>query len=126
MSNAKKGLFFGVIFAFFVMGFVAMQRALPASKEAGIYSELKAYIPYTLEKKVGGLAIIDKRTGRKETPSAAEVMLRLDELEQQWGKDHLQVVDNHLIVLNDLNQSIVKIFIKTQEERLFLKQFFGI
>jgi len=53
-------------------------------------------------------------------------MLRLDELEKQWGKNHLEVVNNHLVIMNDMNQSIVKIFIETQKERHFLEHFFGI
>ncbi|MDD3060370.1 MAG: hypothetical protein PHW94_05460, partial [Sulfurimonas sp.] len=59
MSNIKKGLFLGVLFAFLVMGFVAMQRATPQAKEESIYKQLKVYMPYTLEKTIGGFAIID-------------------------------------------------------------------
>ncbi len=124
--TVKKGLFAGFLFAFLVMGFVAMQRAMPESKEARIYKEIKVYSPYKLEKIVGGLAIIDKRTGTKEKPSAAEVMLRLDELEKQWGKKHLKIEDNYVIVNGDNNQSIVKIFIETKKELKFLHKFYGI
>jgi hypothetical protein len=126
MSNIKKGLFLGVLFAFLVMGFVAMQRATPQAKEERIYKQLKVYMPYTLEKTIGGFAIIDSRDGHKESPSAAEVMLRLDELEKAWGKEHLRIGEQDVEVLSDTNQSVVKISIETQKERLFLKHFFGI
>ena len=79
-----------------------------------------------MEKIVGGLAIIDTRTGDKEKPSAAEVMLRYDELDKKWGHKHLRVEDNQVIVLGDNNQSIAKIFIETDKERQFLHNFFGI
>jgi hypothetical protein len=79
-----------------------------------------------MEKIVGGLAIIDTRTGNKEKPSAAEVYLRLDELNQKWGKKHLRVVGNELEVLGDNNQSVVKIFIENEKERQFLHNFYGI
>ncbi len=122
----KKALFLGFLFAFLVLGFVAMQRAMPEAKEDRIYKAVKVYSPYKLEKILGGLAIVDIRTGNKEKPSAAEVLLRYDELDKQWGREHLKVEDNHVIVFGDNNQSITKIFIETPKEREFLRTFYGI
>lgn len=124
--NTKKTLFLGVLFAFFVMGFIAMQRAIPNPKEDRIYKAIKIYSPYKLEKRMGGLSIVDKRNGRKEKPSAAEVLLRMDELDKEWGKTHLKIVDNQIIVLGENNQSIVKIFLETPSEKNWVKKFFGI
>lgn len=124
--NAKKGILFGVVFAFLVMGILSMQRATPDHKNERMYKAVKVYSPYTLEKRIGGLTIVDKRDGRKEKPSAAEVLWRLDELDAAWGKEHLKVEGSDLIILGDNNQSITKIFIETKEERDFLQQFYGI
>ncbi len=124
--NVKKALFVGFLFAFLILGFVAMQRAMPEAKEDRIYKAIKVYSPYKLEKILGGLAIVDIRTGNKEKPSAAEVLLRYDELDKQWGSQHLRVEDNYVIVLGDHNQSITKIFIETPKEREFLRTFYGI
>jgi hypothetical protein len=124
--NVKKGLFAGFLFAFLVLGFVAMQRAMPAAKEERIYKAIKVYSPYKLEKRIGGLTIVDSRNGNKEKPEASEVLLRLDELEAKWGNKHLKVDNNHLIVIGENNQSIVKIFIETTKEREFLQKFYGI
>ena len=122
----KKGLFIGFLFAFLVMGIVAMQRAMPEKKEDRIYNAIKVYSPYKLEKRIGGLTIIDTRTGIKEKPAAADVMHRIDELEEKWGHKHLRVQNNDVVVLGDNNQTVVKIFIETQKEREFLKRFYGI
>lgn len=122
----KKGLIFGVLFAFLILGVLSMQRAMPEAKEARIYKEIKIYSPYTLEKRMGGLTIVDKRTGIKEKPNAAEVMHRLDELDKEWGKEHLKIEQNDLVILGDNNQTLVRIYIETQEERAFLNNFFGI
>ncbi len=122
----KRALFVGFLLAFLVLGFVAMQRAMPEAKEERIYKAIKIYSPYKLEKIVGGLAIIDIRTGNKEKPGAAEVLLRYDELDKQWGSRHLRVEGNHVIVLGEHNQSITKIFIETPKEREFLRTFYGI
>jgi hypothetical protein len=124
--NIKKGLLLGFFFAFLVMGFVAMQRSIPDAKEERIYKAIKVYSPYQLEKRMGGLTIVNKQTGIKEKPSAAEVLHRMDELDKEWGRSHLKVENNDLIVLGENKQTIVKIFIETEQERAFLKRFFGI
>lgn len=126
MTNIKKGLFVGVLFAFFVMGFVAMQNAMPAKKEDRIYKAIEVYSPYKFEKRIGGLTIVDTRNGNKEKPESADVLLRFDELNKKWGHNHLKVVNNDVIVLGDSNQTITKIFIETPKERAFLKSFYGI
>ena len=103
-----------------------MQHAMPEAKEDRIYKEIKLYSPYKLEKRMGGLSIVDTRDGRKEKPSAAEVLFRMDELDQQWGKKHLRIVENDVIVYGENNQSVAKIFIQTPKERKWVKKFFGI
>ena len=124
--NAKKGILLGIVFAFLVMGIIAMQRATPNQKSDRIYKAIKVYSPYTLEKRIGGLTIVDKRDGYKEKPSAAEVLWRLDELDAAWGKKHLKVEGQEVYVLGDNNQTITKIFIENNKERQFLKSFYGI
>lgn len=124
--NVKKGLFLGMLFAFFVLGFIAIQKATPDSKPHRIYKEIKIYSPYKFEKTIGGLAIVDMRTGTKEKPDAADVLYRMDELDQKWGNKHLKIVENDVVVLGDHNQTVSKIYIQTQKERDWLKKFFGI
>ncbi len=126
MKNAKKWLIFGVAFAAIIMGILSMNRAMPADKNERIFNEINVYSPYVFEKRLGGLTIVDKRDGRKEKPSAAEVHLRMDELNKEWGATHLRVENSDLIILGDNNQTIVKIFIETQEERAYLHNFYGL
>ena len=126
MMNVKKGVLAGIIFAAIVMGFLAMQRAMPDAKNTRMYTEITKYSPYYMEKTIGGLTIIDKRDGRKEKPSAAEVMHRMDELQKEWGEKHLQVKGSDLIIIGENNQTIVKVFIQDQDERKFLQNFYGI
>lgn len=124
--NPKKGIVAGVIFAFLVMGVLSMQRALPEIKEARIYEAIKVYSPYKLEKRMGGLTIVDTQSGTKEKPSAAEVMHRLDEVEKEWGRTHLKIVGNDVLVLGENNQTVIKIFIETEQERAFVEKFYGL
>jgi hypothetical protein len=124
--NAKKGFFLGLLFAFFMLGFIAIQKATPEAKADRIYKEIKVYSPYKFEKRMGGLTIIDTRTGTKEKPNAADALYRMDELDQKWGKKHLKVEGNQLHVLGENNQTVAKIFIQDEQERSWLKKFYGI
>ena len=126
MMNTKKAIFLGVIFAMFTLGFIAIQKATPAAKADRIYKEIKVYSPYKFEKRIGGLAIVNVKTGEKEKPNAADALYRMDDLDKHWGKKHLKVVGGQVIVMGDNNQSITKIFIKTKKERAWLKKFYGI
>lgn len=124
--SVKKALIFGFFTAFLILGVVSLQRSMPASKEERIYKAIRVYSPYLMEKRIGGLTIVDKRNGEKEKPSAEEVMLRMDELEKKWGKEYLRVENNEVVVMGENNQSLGRIFIETQQEREFIKNFFGI
>jgi len=124
--NAKKGFFLGLLFAFFALGFIAIQKATPPAKADRIYKEIKVYSPYKFEKRMGGLAIVNTRTAEIEKPNAADALYRMDDLDKQWGKKHLKIVANDVIVLGDNNQTVTKIFIKTQKEREWLHKFYGI
>ncbi len=124
--NVKKGFFFGLLFAFFALGFIAIQKATPDAKADRIYKEIKVYSPYKFEKRMGGLTIVDTRTGTKEKPNAADALYRMDELDQKWGRNHLRVEGNQLHVLGENNQTVAKIFIQDKQERSWLKKFYGI
>jgi hypothetical protein len=124
--NAKKGLFIGFLFAFLVMGFVSMQRAMPESKEDRIYKAIRLYSPYKIEKRIGGLTIVDSRTGTKEKPEAAEFFHRLDEVDKIWGHNHLKIDNDNVLVFGENNQTIIKIHIETEAERKFIKTFYKI
>lgn len=124
--SIKKGLIFGLLAGFLILGTVAMQRATPQHKEDRIYKAIKVYSPYQLEKRIGGLTIINNTTGEKEKPNAAEVLHRLDELDKKWGSKHLRVEANQLFIQGENNQTVAKIFIENEKERTFLRNFYGI
>ena len=126
MSLVKKVFIFALLSAFLTMGILSMKRAMPEAKEERIYLAIKEYSPYKLEKRVGGLEILNTKTDTKEKPSSAEVMHRLDEVDKEWGKTHLLVENSTIIVLDDNKSTIAEIAIETKKERDFIKSFFGI
>ena len=125
MSLTKKVFFICLFLAFLIMGITTMQRALPETREQRIYNAIEAHSPYKLNKRLGGLTIVNTKTQEKEKPSAAEVLHRKDELDKKWAKTHLSIINNDVVIKKNDNTT-VKIFIQTQKEREFIKSFFGI
>ena len=124
--SIKAAVGLGLVIGFFIMGILMMQRSMPEAKEERIFNAIKVYAPYKLEKRLGGFTIINEQTGEKEKPTNAEVLLRFDELQQEWGRKHLKVVGNDVVVLGENNQTLVRIFIETTKELEFLKKFYDI
>lgn len=126
MSLVKKVFVSTLLGGFLFMGVISLKRALPEPKEERIYLAIKEYSPYKLQKRIGGLEIVDTRTDTKEKPSSAEVMHRLDEVEGIWGKKHLKVENSTIFVMDENKTTIAEIAIENKEERDFIKSFFGI
>ncbi len=125
MSLVKKVFVFALLSGFLIMGVLSMKRAMPEPKEERIYRAVKVYSPYKLEKRIGGLEILNTQTDEKEKPSNAEVLHRLDELDKEWAKEHLSVEGNDLVITTEEDET-VKILIETEKERAFIKRFYGI
>lgn len=124
--NKKTLIFSLLMLLFFSVGFIAMYKGKPSQKSERIYAMLQTEMPYVLEKRVGGFSIVSKTTGEKEKPPASEVFRRLDELEKMWGKEHLRISENMLIVLDDSGTKKTEIVFHTQEEKAWVKKFFGL
>lgn len=122
----SKYFIIGLSLLFFWLGFQSLQNAQPAKKNERIYKQLKAYMPYYLEKRVGGFQIMMKGSMEKEKPPITEVYLRLDQLEQGWGKEHLKIDANDLIVMDKEGKEIAKIPFHLDDEKVWVKKFFGI
>jgi hypothetical protein len=122
----SKYFIIGLAALFFGLSFQALKDAQPAPKNMRIYKELKTFMPYYLEKRVGGFQIRMKNSSVKEKPPITEVYKRLDQLEQGWGKKFLQLSQNNLLV-KDKNGTVIKtIVLKAPEEKLWVQTFFGI
>lgn len=118
-----------LIFAFFVvfmfLGIMALEEGKPSHRDPRIYPILETYMPYTLEKRVGGYSIVSNETGIKEKPPAKDLFLRLEQLEKLWGKDFLKLEDNTLIILDKDKNEVQRIELKTKEELDWVKSYFS-
>jgi len=122
----KKYLIFALIAGFTFVTLVAYKEARPTSK-APIYKEIKHYSPYYREKRFGGFQIKSKLDADfKEKPSNMEIFHRMDELEREWAKRHLKIVEKSVVILDENGTEIANIAIKTKEDNDFVHSFFGI
>ncbi len=65
-KNKKNILLILLVAIFFVVGFIGFKDSLPENKNERVYGILKEYLPYTIEKRTGGLAIVYKDGREKE------------------------------------------------------------
>ena len=119
-----------LIFAFFVvfmfLGIMALEEGKPSHRDPRIYPILETYMPYTLEKRVGGYSIVSKDTQVKEKPPAKDLFLRLEQLEKLWATDFLKLDNDILIVLDKDKKELARIELKTQEEKDWFKTYFNL
>jgi hypothetical protein len=124
MKMKMKNLLIVAFFAIFMfLGINALKDGMPSEKNERVYTILQKYIPYTIEKRAGGLSIKSKITGIKEKPPAKDVFLRLEQLEQLWAKDFLKLDNNLLYVLDKNKKKISKILLNTEEKK-WVKEYF--
>lgn len=124
--NKKTLLFAFLAIFFFSVGFVAMQKGKPEPKSERIYALISEHSPYFLEKRVGGLSIVNKITGEKEKPSASEVFKKLEHLEKIWGKKYLKIDENLLIVIDEDGNKKSELVFHSEEEKEWVKKYYGI
>ncbi len=110
---------------FLLLAFNAYQNAKPTTK-APIYKEIRKYSPYYLDKRFGGLEILSRKDKEfKEKPDNMEVFHRLEELEKEWGKKHLQI-DKSGLNIKDKNSTIKTIPLSSKKDIEFIHQYYGI
>jgi hypothetical protein len=125
-ETMQKYLFLALTLGLTLMVFIAFEQGKPSTK-APIYTEIKHYSPYYIDKRFGGLQIMSKEDKEfKEKPVNIEVFRRLDYLEKTWGQTHLKIENNQLNVLDNNGSIINSLPIKTKTDSNFLHTFYGI
>ena len=123
----KKSLFVLLSVGFLFFGISAFIQSKPSNKNARIYTIVKAYSPYYLEKRFGGLRIRSKADKDfKEKPDNMELFHRFESLEKTWGQTHLQLENNTLIILDDQGIQQKNVPLKTEDETQFIHRYYGI
>lgn len=124
-TKSNNLLLLGFLVGFFIIGYIAFKDALPQDKNKRVYSIIQPYLPYTIEKRLGGFTIIDKKTGDKEKPPASEALKFMDTLDKKWGKEFLKL-DGNVLIIYDANKQIIKQLEISPEEKKWVEIFFEI
>jgi len=111
---------------FFVLAIGLFIKGQPESRDRRVYSLIKPYIPYKIDKKVSGLFIRNTQTDEKIEPINSEVYNVLDSLEKDWGATHLSLTGDRLEVVDGNHTTLTTITLKNDKERAYIHTFFGL
>jgi len=126
MQKLNKYLPLALAVAFFLVAFNAFLNSKPEAKNKRVYSVVKKYSPYYIEKRFGGLRILSKEDKEfKLEPNNENFFKELHKLEKNWAQKHLKVEGNRLIIF-DKNQTLEELLLKNKEEKEFVKNYYGV
>jgi hypothetical protein len=110
-----------VVFAFLAIS--AFIVNMPEKKDPQVIEKIKPWFPYEMTKTIGGLDLIDKRTGDKLKLDNAKVFLAYDNYLKKWGKTHLKLEGNRLLILDDEGNTVDSMELNPKQSA-FVQQFF--
>ncbi|RRS30568.1 MAG: hypothetical protein P794_06335 [Epsilonproteobacteria bacterium (ex Lamellibrachia satsuma)] len=127
MNSLKKYLPIALFLGFLLFGLDAFMQSKPSSKNARVYKTVKQYSPYYLEKRFGGLQIMNKEDPEfKEKPNNMTLFKEFERLEKEWGKKHLKMENNMLIILDNNSSQLSTLPLQNQKEIDFIHRYYGI
>ncbi len=127
MNSFKKYLPFALFLGFLLFGLSAFLESKPSSKNARVYKTVQKYSPYYLDKRFGGLQIMNKENPSfKEKPNNMTLFKEFERLERTWGQKHLKIDDNILIISDNNGTQLSTLPIQTPKEREFIHRYYGI
>ena len=122
----SKKLIWAMLATFVFLSLALFFENMPAPKNKRVYEQILPYFPYEIKKELGGIDILNKKTGKDMDIANTKVYVVFDQLLQKWGKKHLRLAGRYLIVLDDNGNPIGKIELKSEEEVQWVKEFFGL
>jgi len=127
MKQWNRYLPIALFLGFLLVALVAFFQSKPTTKNARIYQAVQHYSPYYLEKRLGGLTILSREDETfKEKPANMTLYKEFERLERNWGKSHLRIEGDTLLILDDNASIKTRIPLKTDEERQFVHHYYGV
>ena len=127
MDKIKKYLPFALFLGFLLFGLSAFLQSKPSSKNARVYKVVKEYSPFYLDKRFGGLQIMSKEDSSfKEKPNNMTLFKEFERLEKEWGKKHLKLENNTLLILDNSGKTQSTLTLNNKDEIEFVHQYYGV
>ena len=123
----KKYLPIALLIGFILFGLSAFFQSKPSPKNEHVYKTVQKYSPYYMDKRFGGLTIMNKEDPEfKEKPNNMTLFKEFERLEKTWAKTHLKLESNTLIILDNNGSEQGTLPLQTKEELDFAQQFYGL
>jgi len=123
----SQKIIYAIIAILIFLTTVAFVMGRPSYRDARIYPIVRKHTPFVIENGLGGLKIKRKDDPNfKEEPDAVNFYHRLNELEREWAKSHLRVENSTLIILDDNKSISEKVKLKSEKEKKFVKEYYGV
>jgi hypothetical protein len=123
----KKYLPIALLIGFVLFGLDAFFQSKPSPKNNRVYKTVQQYSPYYMDKRFGGLTILNRENSEfKEKPTNMTLFKEFERLEKAWGKTHLKIENNTLIILDNNGSQQAILPLQTKEEIDFARQFYGL
>ena len=127
MNSMKKYLPFALFLGFLIFGLSAFFQSKPAAKNERVYRTVQQYSPYYLEKRFGGLEILNKEDKEfKEKPNNMTFFKEFARLEKEWAKKHMRLDSNTLVILDNNGTEVAKLSLQNKEELDFVHSYYGL
>ena len=127
MPTLKKLLPFALLIGFMLFGLSAFIQSKPSTKNDHVYKTVQKYSPYYMDKRFGGLTILNKEDPEfKEKPNNMTLFKEFERLEKTWAKTHLKLESNTLIILDNNGSVQATLPLQTKEELDFAQEFYGL
>jgi len=127
MQDLRKYLPFALFAAFFGLAILAFMSSKPSPKNERIYKTVQHYSPYYLDKRLGGLTIKNKEDEKfKEKPTNMTLFQEFERLERTWGKQHLKIENNTLIIRDNNGTTQASIPLQSDKELTFIHNYYEV
>jgi len=127
MNSLRKYLPIALLIGFLLFGLDAFFQSRPTAKNEYVYKTVQKYSPFYLEKRFGGLKIMNKEDPEfKEKPNNMTLFKEFERLEKEWGKKHLKIENNVLIILDNNSSQLSTLPLQNQKEVDFIHRYYGI
>jgi hypothetical protein len=127
MNTFNKYLLPALFLGFLIFGLDAFMQSRPSHKNKRVYQTVQQYSPYYLDKRFGGLQIMSKTDPEfKEQPNNMTLFKEFERLEKAWGKQHLKLQNNQLIILDDNGTQQAVLPLQNKDEIDFVRRYYGV
>jgi hypothetical protein len=121
----SKKLVYVLMAVFAFLSISAFIVNMPEKKDPAVIAKLAPYFPYEITKTLGGLDLMDKRTGEKLKLDNAKVYLAYDHYLKKWGKTHLKLEGDTLVILDDNGKKVDEMALNPKQKAFVEKFFFA-